>query len=214
MVGSAVAMMVWFSAASSAVSISPKKMVRTSAWLMTRSGGAGLEAIAGSAGGSPASAGLPGNGSAAPGLPGAVRSGPCSDRCERCPLDALPARPRTVARSLERARAAARETFIAAKNPQRTSQCCPAQCLSCDGIPVSAVRDSHDGMRGMPGLPRRWRPAVAAVIPDPPGERCERAQLICSRLCKLARRLRRNARLNCAGCTSAGAPAPSPCCRR
>src|SRR5262245_11607595 len=33
MVGSAVAMMVWLSAASSAASIRPKKMVRTSAWL-------------------------------------------------------------------------------------------------------------------------------------------------------------------------------------
>ena len=47
MVGSAVAMMVWFSAARNAVSISPKKMVRTSAWVMVAwamapAGGAGL----------------------------------------------------------------------------------------------------------------------------------------------------------------------------
>ena len=34
MVGSAVAMMVWFSAARNAASIRPKKMVRTSAWLI------------------------------------------------------------------------------------------------------------------------------------------------------------------------------------
>src|SRR5260221_2271227 len=34
MVGSAVAMMVWFSAERNAASIRPKKMVRTSAWLI------------------------------------------------------------------------------------------------------------------------------------------------------------------------------------
>ena len=55
MVGSAVAMMVWFSAARNAASIRPKKMVRTSAWLIAARGG--LAAAATSAG------------VAAPGLP-------------------------------------------------------------------------------------------------------------------------------------------------
>ena len=38
MVGSAVAMMVWFSAARNAASISPKKILRTSAWLIGAGG--------------------------------------------------------------------------------------------------------------------------------------------------------------------------------
>src|SRR5882757_1399317 len=38
MVGSAVAMMVWFSAARNTASIRPKKMVRTSAWLIAARG--------------------------------------------------------------------------------------------------------------------------------------------------------------------------------
>src|SRR5436309_3338841 len=40
MVGSAVATMLWFSAARNAASIRPKKMVRTSAWLTGAGGGA------------------------------------------------------------------------------------------------------------------------------------------------------------------------------
>src|SRR5262245_37819875 len=112
-------MMVWFNAASSAVSISPKKMVRTSAWLTgvwvmaPAAGAAGLTASAGGAGAvaAAASAGV---------MRPARRSGALDN------LAALPEPPRTpartVARTLERARAATREKFISGRNPERTSR--------------------------------------------------------------------------------------------
>src|SRR6185369_9996112 len=89
MVGSAVAMMVWFNAARNAASISPKKILRTSAWLI------GPDCTA-----ADAAAGVD-----APGVAVAARSAP------------RPRRPRTLRRTRARARNAAREKFIGANNP-------------------------------------------------------------------------------------------------
>src|SRR5258708_28578257 len=94
MVGSAVAMMVWFSAERNAASIRRKKMVRTSAWLSAARGAPAAAAT---------SAGV-----AAPDLPDGERES-CFRRC------------RTLIRTLARALAAAFEKFIATNDPDRRS---------------------------------------------------------------------------------------------
>src|SRR5437016_3959228 len=106
MVGSAVAMMVWFNAARNAASIRPKKMVRTSAWLIWAwliwawLIGARDAVVAATT-----SAGV-----AVPGLPDGERSA-CFRRC------------RTLIRTLARALAAALEKFIASNSPGLKQSC-------------------------------------------------------------------------------------------
>src|SRR5262245_22799096 len=118
MVGSAVAMMVWFSAERKAASIRPKKMVRTSAWLIAARGALAAATT---------SAGVAREGVAVPDLAGAARSVTGFRRFL------------TVIRTRARARAAALEKFIATNNPARG----PQQKCVCRGDSCFCAAQQH-----------------------------------------------------------------------